>query len=174
MWIQHETLYIYISNELLGTLDKIKNIACFDLDWTLVRPQSGTFPKNYSDNIIMINRIQVLKMYISLNYNIVIFTNQKLTNREPLDYKLKRMNDVIQKLESQGINIILLMATADDIYRKPSIGMWQYIRMILPNVSIAWYTGDMAGRTDDHSDSDLQFAKNISIEFYLPERVFNA
>ena len=36
----------------------------------------------------------------------------------------------------------------------------------------SFYCGDAAGRKNDFSDSDKNFAKNIGIEFYIPEKIF--
>jgi len=32
--------------------------------------------------------------------------------------------------------------------------------------------GDAAGRPQDHSDSDLKFAEQIELNFYVPEKIF--
>ena len=171
MWTRHESLYIYIS-PTLNALDKIENIACFDLDWTLVKPKSSKFPKNFSDNIIMTNRVKILKDLIKMDFTIVIFTNQKVTSRESLQDKIKRMQDIISKFESNEITVILLMATEEDKYRKPHTGMWLYLNSLLRGIKNGFYCGDAAGRPNDFSDSDLMFAKNIGMAFHLPEDVF--
>jgi len=154
--------------------DSLKVAACFDLDWTLVRPEKSKFPKTFNDNVIMNNRIPMLKQYIGLGYKIVIFSNQKITPRESLQFKVNRMEDVISKFKIEGIPLIVYMATAEDKYRKPNIGMWEEFRKTYTKLESAFYCGDAAGRKDDFSDSDLKFAENIGIKFYTPEELFGS
>jgi DNA 3'-phosphatase len=153
-------------------VNKVVKAACFDLDWTLIRPQNTKFPRTYDDNVIMNNRIQVLKRYIEDGYHIIIFTNQKLTNKENLNFKISRMNDIFKKFKDEGIDVIILMSTAEDKYRKPNTGMWEEFKKLCPNLQLAFYCGDAAGRPNDFSDSDLKFAENIKINFYTPEKAF--
>lgn len=44
------------------------------------------------------------------------------------------------------------------------------------NMKKSYYCGDAAGRKEkghkDHSDSDLKFARNVGLNFYLPEQIF--
>lgn len=150
----------------------IEKAACFDLDHTLVKPKYGTFPRTYDDNVIMNNRVQTLKKYVEANIAIVVFSNQKLTNKENLEFKVKRMNHVLQLFKDQGIPMIIYIAIADDKYRKPDIGMWEEFKKSAINIKQAFYCGDAAGRPGDFSDSDLKFAENIKTFFYLPERIF--
>ena len=63
------------------------------------------------------------------------------------------------------------MSTADDKYRKPNIGMWETLSKMI-DIKSAFYIGDAAGRKGDFSDSDLKFAENIEIQFYVPEEIF--
>lgn len=170
MWIQQETLYIWLPDNL--NTNGITNVAGFDLDWTLIKPERTKFPRNPQDNVIMKGRIPTLKKYLMAGYTIVVFSNQKLTPKENLEYKLARMNDVIDKFQKEGISLILMMATQDDKYRKPEVGMWDVLRIIAKNIRVAFFSGDAAGRENDHSDSDLMFAKNIGIQFEIPEMVF--
>ena len=159
-----------------GNIDvsKVIKTACFDLDWTLVRPLNTKFPRTYDDNVIMNNRIPVLKGYIKDGFHVIIFTNQKLTNKENLQFKISRMNDIFKKFKTEGVDVLILMSIADDIYRKPNIGMWEEFKKLCPNLQLAFYCGDAAGRKNDFSDSDIKFAENIKINFYLPETVFES
>lgn len=170
MWIQQETLYIWIPENL--KVDYVVNVAGFDLDWTLVKPERTKFPRNPQDNVIMKGRIDILKKYLMSGYTIVVFSNQKLTPKENLEYKMARMNDLIDKFQKEEVPLILMMATQDDKYRKPGVGMWDVLRTIAKNIRVAFFSGDAAGRENDHSDSDLMFAKNIGIQFEVPEVVF--
>ena len=71
--------------------------------------------------------------------------------------------------------MVVLVASGDDKYRKPNVGMWNYLttKMISTDIKSAFYCGDAAGRIQDFSDSDLQFANNIHIPFYEPEKLFS-
>ena len=163
---------MYMYSPVGISLEKAEKVAAFDLDWTLVKPKNTVFPRNTTDNYIMTNRIPLLKKYIDLGYTIVIFSNQKLTPKEKLEFKIARMNDIINKFSKEEVYPFIFMATGDDGYRKPNVGMWTEFRRMAPNIKFGFYCGDMAGRPGDHSDSDLQFAKNIPIDFYIPEVVF--
>lgn len=169
-----KTFYLYVSPKF----DYIGYILGFDLDWTIIKPRHGKFPKDSDDVVFMNNRIKTLNHYQSLGYSIIIFTNQKVTKRYTLEKRLARMNTVINMLEVFGIHPIILMSTNEDMYRKPNIGMWnyltQYINQYYSTIKFVYasYTGDAAGRPSDFSDSDIKFAENIGIQFYIPEQIF--
>ena len=170
MWSIIDTLYLYLPENYNS---QIEIIACYDLDWTLVKPKSGAkFPKNTTDNIIMNNRVNTLKKQIAAGYTIVIFSNQKVTNRESITFKIDRMNHIISLFKNYGLAPIILMAIADDHYRKPEIGMLNELFQFFPNVKAGFYCGDAAGRPGDFSDSDLKFAENAKMNFYTPEKIF--
>ena len=77
------------------------------------------------------------------------------------------------------------MATHDDKYRKPLVGMWD---MFLENNGLtredidpqqSFYIGDAAGRKkgpqrkkNDFSDNDYKFALNVGLQFQTPEMFF--
>lgn len=50
------SLFIYTTNGIVST----GNMACFDMDWTLVRTYQGAFPKSPSDIKLLPNRISYL------------------------------------------------------------------------------------------------------------------
>lgn len=75
------------------------------------------------------------------------------------------------------------MATDDDEFRKPSIGMWnyfieQYCRDKYIDYEKSFYVGDAAGRKaaidgiNDFSDCDIKFAMNAHLPFKYPEEYF--
>nr|QBK90183.1 MAG: polynucleotide kinase 3 phosphatase [Pithovirus LCPAC102] len=162
-----DTFYSYISKNIQYN----GNIAGFDLDWTIIKPIYGKFSKDSNDNVFMENRINILKKLQDDGYTIIIFTNQKVTKRFILSTRIDRINNIIMMLHNIKIYPVILMATGDDIYRKPGVGMWNYINYN-NQCNYAFYSGDAAGRTKDFSDSDRQFAINIGIPFYTPEELF--
>lgn len=170
-WKQYDTVYYRVPADPVD-LSKVEKAAIFDLDWTLVKPATSKFPKNAQDNVIMNNRIPLLRKYQELGYLIVVISNQKLTQREILSDKIARMNDVITKFGAHSIDLLILMATQDDEYRKPGVGMYKLLFQLVPNIKTGFYCGDAAGRPNDFSDSDLKFAEGTRLTFYTPEQIF--
>ncbi len=164
-WVRsYPNLLIYTSKEISTS----GHIAGFDLDWTLVRTMRGKFPKDVDDITMLPNRISVLKELGRRGFTIVIFTNQKSTNENKVQFNLERVTIGIRLID---IPVIVLMAVGDDIYRKPQTGMWSVLKQMI-TVKSGFYCGDAAGRPQDFSDSDRKFAENIGIKFYLPEELF--
>ena len=167
-WTQpYQNLYLYVSTGI----ETSGNIAAFDLDWTLIRPVHGKFPKSPEDFAILPNRIDTLKDLSWKGFTIVIFTNQKSTNATKVQFNLDRVSNVIKLLQENKIPVIVFMSTKDDQFRKPQTGMWDVFTQMI-KIKTAFYCGDAAGRPQDFSDSDAMFAKNIGIEFLNPEDVF--
>lgn len=167
-WIRSSpSLFIYTSNGITSS----GHIAGFDLDWTLVREMRGKFPKDVDDITLLPNRISVLKELARRGFTIAIFTNQKSTNENKVQFNLERVTNGIKLLEEVEIKVIVFMSISDGTYRKPQTGMWSVLKQIIP-VKSGFYCGDAAGRPQDFSDSDVEFAKNIGVKFYLPEELF--
>ena len=168
MWTKKEgILYYYNSTHISNKT--VLNIASFDLDNTIITTKSKLkFPKDENDWVFMddiVSKINALN-----NYLIVIFTNQKnLEDKLGLDkFKQKIIN--IKKSFTQDIWVFVSLQ--DDYYRKPLTGMWELLDNLLENKihkDKSFYVGDAAGRKNDHSDSDLYFAHNIGIKFYVPD-----
>ena len=156
-----------ITNEL-----KYEKLACFDLDFTLIKPISGNkFPKNKDDWCWNYDTVpKILINYYKNNFTIVVFTNQKnLKNYIDFKYKL----DIIT--EKLNIPINYFISTSNDKYRKPCNGMFIELENIYPckiDINNSFYCGDACGRSNDFCDSDLLFAHNIKLPFLLPEIVF--
>jgi bifunctional polynucleotide phosphatase/kinase len=134
-------------------------IAGFDLDWTLIRTIRGQFPKDEADG-----------------YVIVIFTNQGYKGAK-LTLALARINHIIEALHAAGLEPWVLVATGKDFYRKPNLGMWDFMKDRMGGgVRFAgrssFYTGDAAGRPQDYDDNDRQFAHNAGLSFFVPEDIF--
>lgn len=164
-----------------GIFVKINNVCCikvagFDLDHTLIQPKKGRRFPIYRDDwqLLYKNEIPILKQLVKDGYRIVIFTNQGgiLKKRTKLEDILYKLDEFIKKV---GIPMDYVLSYKYNTYRKPNIGMWQIYkkyskkRIFKKN---SFYCGDAAGRKNDFSDSDKKFAKNIGIEFYIPEKIF--
>jgi len=142
-----------------------KNIAGYDFDWTLVKPKNGrTFPKDVTDWVWYRKSVpEILKKNHTDGFSIVIFTTQT---------KLWKIDMIKQSLGSLGIPIHVVVGfgkNPDDI-KKPDARL--FYNIIKKFNKKSFFVGDAAGRSDDFSDSDLQFAKNVGLKFYTPEEVF--
>jgi bifunctional polynucleotide phosphatase/kinase len=148
-------------------------IAGFDLDGTLIQTKSDRkFPINENDWKIISPKMIDMINTISKDYNIVIFTNQLgLDKKLGLD-KFKHKINTIKKLFLQDISVVI--SYDNDFYRKPLTGMWTLFDEYSIPKDKSYYVGDAAGRKNDHSDSDLNFAHNIGIRFATPESYLNS
>jgi bifunctional polynucleotide phosphatase/kinase len=80
--------------------------------------------------------------------------------------------------------MIFLAALESDQFKKPAIGMWNYLKTEIYqdfeiDIKSSFYCGDAAGRPKtetrpkkDFSDSDLKFAFNMGLPFKTPEEYF--
>jgi bifunctional polynucleotide phosphatase/kinase len=151
---------------------KGKQIAGFDLDYTLIKTKSGKkFPTSASDWTWLFPQVKEKLEEISKDYIIVIFTNQLGIDKGKTDIEtLKdKFNQIYQSL---NIPLVFLVADKDDKYRKPRIGLWKFLKKKGIKNDGSFYVGDAAGRVKDHSDSDRKFAYNARIDFYTPEVFF--
>ena len=145
-------------------------IACFDLDYTLIKPKSGKkFPVDKNDwEWLFPNVPDKLREYYEKKYTIVIFTNQKkLKNVEDFTYKIHMIEKQLQ------IPINVFISIANDYYRKPHTGMFdKLLTLTTIDMTHSFYCGDAAGRNNDFSDSDRLFSHNCNLTFILPEKCF--
>jgi bifunctional polynucleotide phosphatase/kinase len=161
MWKNEGSLYYKLN------IIPSNKVAAFDMDSTLIKTKSGKkFAKDRND--WEFNYDSVLDKINELDgYNIVIFTNQKKFDDEIKD----KINNILTKF-----NASVFVATASDHYRKPMLGMWDFMIKHLNKVNLkkSFYCGDAAGRKDpkDFSACDYMFAHNIGITFYTPEHYF--
>mmetsp|Transcript_38602 Transcript_38602/g.43843 ORF Transcript_38602/g.43843 Transcript_38602/m.43843 type:complete len:191 (+) Transcript_38602:1038-1610(+) len=116
-------------------------------------------------------------------YKIVIFTNQGgVSKGQTTTNEIKtKLNAIQQKLD---IPIQVFASTTKDVYRKPALGMWEYMEDKMNGDETVdrkkcIYVGDAAGRPaegkirkKDFSDGDLKFALNIGAKFQTPEEFF--
>ena len=147
-------------------------IIGFDLDWTIVRPIGGVIPRNSDDWKFLPGRIELLQTIINYGYTVVIFTNQAFKGKA-LKYILERINNIVAALKTHNIMPWVCISTLHNQYRKPQTAMFDYIKSELDvDVKASLYIGDAAGRINDHSADDLEFAKNCGLQFYTPEEIF--
>ena len=152
-------------------LDTSGHFACFDLDWTLIRSVRSLFPKDSNDLDILPNRKTILQSFIDKRYTIIVFTNQKSKSEKEKQNKLDRINNFIKLID---LPITIFMATGEDEYRKPNIGMYSILKQMCLSTGIlsSFYVGDAGGLQQDFSSDDINFAKNCGMKYYRPEEIF--
>ncbi|KAG6489957.1 hypothetical protein ZIOFF_051239 [Zingiber officinale] len=124
-------------------------------------------------------------------YKLVIFTNEsnierwKNKQQQAVDSKIGRLENFI-KCVNVPVQVFIACGlgkskdqTPDDLFRKPQPGMWTLMEKYLNSgievdMDQSFYVGDAAGRTNDHSDADIQFAKAVGLKFHVPEEFFHA
>jgi bifunctional polynucleotide phosphatase/kinase len=146
-------------------------IAMFDLDFTLIKPKKGKFPKDENDWIWLYDNTKNVLIEKSKTHYIVIVSNQNgIKTKEKLQIFEKKLENIYNDIK---IPFAVYVATLKNEYRKPNIEMWNVIKKKFKvDNQNTFYVGDAAGRTNDFSDSDIQFAKNINVKFYTPEEFF--
>lgn len=163
--------FIYYKN-----LDSSKpKIAGFDLDHTIISPKHSIFPKDENDWKYTFSDMKEKILELSKDYNIVIFSNQKQYNRNS-NIIISRINKFIIDL---GIPVTIFLSINDDNYRKPNIGLWEFLETYIDtDKSSSFFVGDAAGRVysntfKDFSASDYKFALNVGIDFKTPQQLLN-
>lgn len=154
----------------------INKIAGFDLDHTIISPKHGIFPVDESDWKYSFSEIKNNLINLNQDYNIVIFTNQKSFNSKS-ELICNRINNFINDL---GFIPSIIISKNDDFYRKPNIGMWEFLKINLKNdidLDNSFFVGDAAGRVydlkKDFSSCDYKFSLNINVKFFTPEKYLN-
>jgi len=149
--------------------------AIFDLDHTLIKPLSGerTFSLKPDDWTWCFDTVKskIQSLYRD-NFSIVIITNQlHLVGGTGIRYSWfkEKMSNVIRELK---VPVLLLVSVKKDENRKPSPDLWfEYKNEI--DMDKSFYCGDAAGREQDFSDSDAEFAVRAGGIFHLPETIFS-
>lgn len=166
-----------INNYLFGETDNFilkENIACFDLDNTLIKPKSNKkFPIDKNDWIFLYDNIKnKINEYIQNNYCVIIITNQAGIKKGKIN--IDDFKDKIFNIQANlNIPIRIYASIDNDIYRKPYPTFWKIIsENININYNNSFYCGDACGRINDHNDTDYKFALNNNIKFYTPEELF--
>ena len=156
--------------EIISKNFKLRSkIASFDLDNTIIKTKSGkVFPEDQETDWIFNYRNvkDKLRDLYNENFCIIIITNQKkLKDMKGWCLKIKKI------IEELDIPIKVYASLEDDIYRKPNIGFWNFIKTNT-NMDDSFYCGDAIGRDSDFSDTDYKFALNCNLNFKAPETLF--
>ena len=146
-----------------------KLVASFDLDNTLITTKSGKkFPIDGNDYKYAFDNVEEkINELIKNDYKIVIFTNQR-----GIDLKKTNKEDITNKIEKLFPFADYFISIKDDLYRKPMIGMYDKFIELNGKVDKMFYVGDAAGRINDHSYADINFAYNAGIKFYTETEYF--
>lgn len=116
------------------------------------------------------------------SFTIAIFTNQlgllsDGTGMREANF-INKIENIVTILQ---IPLIVIASLAEDINRKPAIGMWNLLVGLVGmeiDISASFFVGDAAGRPAspnrdaDYSDGDKIFAHNAKLTFWTPEEFF--
>eukprot|EP01106_Pelomyxa_sp_JSP_P013719 TRINITY_DN418_c0_g4_i1.p1 TRINITY_DN418_c0_g4~~TRINITY_DN418_c0_g4_i1.p1 ORF type:complete len:356 (-),score=81.29 TRINITY_DN418_c0_g4_i1:44-1111(-) len=161
------------------------------MDDTIITTKSGkVFPTGRSDWVWFHEDVpKKLKELSSQGTKIVIFTNQSGINGRS-GYDSTKEAAITGKIEDLcaeiKVPIQAIIATRDDLYRKPSTNMWDIFVTkwnggVAPDPAKSAFVGDAAGRAQnwdgknckkDFSCSDRKFAHNLGVRFFTPEEFF--
>ncbi|XP_074535917.1 bifunctional polynucleotide phosphatase/kinase [Halichoeres trimaculatus] len=182
-WQQIGKLLLYTAAGVKGS-DKI---AGFDIDGCIITTKSGkVFPTAPDDWRILYPEIQPkLASLLKDGYKVVFFTNQMGIEKGKLRPEVfkSKVEDILATLK---LPVQVFVATGPGIYRKPVMGMWDYLCEkgndgVAVDKTQSLFVGDAAGRPEnwapgkkkkDFSCSDRLFALNIGLQFYTPEEFF--
>lgn len=148
-------------------------LAMFDLDDTLIYNKSRKrFFVNKDDWAFYSTAKKTLRGFHKEGYTLIIITNQTglKNNPERCEMFVERLRNVMNSL---NLPILLLAATYTNIYKKPSPTFYSDVILKCVKPKNVFYCGDAAGREDDFSNSDYQFAVNCLIKFHVREGIFH-
>ena len=166
---QQDTLYFSVPHP---EIQPQTYVAAFDIDWTVTASENKAFPNSADpDDIVLLpERQAVLTEVFKRGYTLVFFTNQKVKKKAVIAKRVARVTTFLMKL---GLPAYAFIATGDDKYRKPNVGMWEKFTELVPNIDYFFFVGDAMGRPQDFSDSDLIFGRGIGAQdIYNPEEFF--
>uniref|UniRef100_K3W6J2 Polynucleotide kinase 3'-phosphatase n=1 Tax=Globisporangium ultimum (strain ATCC 200006 / CBS 805.95 / DAOM BR144) TaxID=431595 RepID=K3W6J2_GLOUD len=168
--------------------DRTLKIAGFDMDGTWIETKSGKrFAKDVDDWKWLHPTLVKAKLeeLVKAGFEIVLFSNQNGIAKGNVTAKevKKKVETIVTKL---NLPVLALLATQNDLMRKPRLGGWQEMLKILgvksPNQQVdmteSFYCGDAAGRpkitgrNKDFAVTDYKFALNIGVKFHTPEDLF--
>ena len=164
-------------NYMIGKTSNIdiknKKVAAFDMDDTLIKTKSGKdFGIDDDDWEIYDDSItNSLTGLVDDDYNLVIISNQMgiSKGRVTIDTLKSKIEKIINYF---NLNFTVICAFNDDNFRKPRMGLWEFVAGDKMN---SFYCGDAGGLAKrninnklidkDFSDTDLKFARNVGIKF---------
>ncbi|XP_020572296.1 polynucleotide 3'-phosphatase ZDP isoform X2 [Phalaenopsis equestris] len=178
-----------IFNEPEDGLHDTEKIAAFDFDGCLANTSVKRIGAD-AWSIMYPSIPEKLQELYNGGHKLVIFTNEsnierwKNKRQQAVDSKIGRLDNFI-KLVKVPIQVLIACGLGsskmdiDDPFRKPMTGMWKvftehFNSSIAVDMSQSFYVGDAAGRTKDHSDADIKFARAIGLKFFTPEEFFLA
>ncbi|XP_066567814.1 bifunctional polynucleotide phosphatase/kinase isoform X1 [Amia ocellicauda] len=169
-----------------GVTARLK-VAGFDIDGTIITTKSGkVFPTSPDDWRILYPEVpHRLARLLKEGYKVVFFTNQMGIARGKLKPEVFKAK-VEAILAHLGLPVQVFVATGSGIFRKPVLGMWDYLCEkandgVTVDKNQSFYVGDAAGRPanwapdrkkKDFSCGDRLFALNIGLQFHTPEEFF--
>jgi bifunctional polynucleotide phosphatase/kinase len=201
-WTVHErTLHVLGAHALpLPGLDLTQPVRVlgFDMDGTIIRNKSGKrFPVDRNDwewwhEGVVVRIAKDARR--TPNTLVCIFTNQAGVSKgkQPLADLVHKIGVLVAELKvalPATVPVLVCMATAEDVFRKPSLGMWTFVREHVLgggnatiDLATSVYVGDAAGRLarwdgkaktkKDHSGTDVGFARNVGLRFLTPDEYF--
>ncbi len=165
------------SHSITHTNPKTK-CRMFDFDNCLVSTFTSTAMHNVIDTLRLIAS--------DIHTCIVIISNQMgiskgKTTHSDVRKRFQEFSDILNKDLDKFIYLNICYSTVNDVYRKPHTGMFTlYLDIMKDHHNDITYCGDAAGRLKtrsrkkDFSNSDLLFAINCKIPFFVPEQVFSS
>ncbi|RWS19490.1 polynucleotide kinase-3'-phosphatase-like protein, partial [Leptotrombidium deliense] len=131
-WRKHDSVHVY--QYKIEMQQNSSNILAMDFDNTIVTTETGKkFPISESDWKIIDNMIvDRISSYTKGNFRLVIFSNQHgiSLGKSDIPQIKKRFENVIRTLK---IPCTAMIATANDIYRKPRPGMYYLFQQYYNN-----------------------------------------
>jgi len=139
-----------------------QKFAIFDFDWTIVKPKEGRkFPTNADDWQYIRKSVPEIIQKYHKTHQIVIVTDQS----KP--WKVEQIQQVVKDLKLEDHTTVIIGVKT----QKPDTSLFLKIfPKFKPENS--FYVGDAAGRKDDWSDKDKEFAHNLGVKFWVPEEQF--
>lgn len=169
-WIDSEN-YIYCNRVKYNKSDKL---ACFDIDGTIITTRSGkTHAGDDLDWKFAFPGIKgKLQQLINNNFKIIFITNQRgLNNSSKISIWKTKIFHVLKKLKLLD-KITVFVSIKYDYFSKPLTGFFDEFIPEFDKLK-SFYCGDAAGRLTDFANTDYEFAVNLGIPFYTPDKYFN-
>ena len=150
-------------------------LALFDLDSTIICTKSGKSWSAKIDDWKLMPKVEDKLKEVALSGGLLaIVTNQLESAKLPSSQLKEKIGNVVKRLD---IPMYVFMSSKRDYYRKPCPGMYDLLLTEIPgkfDLESSYFVGDAAGREHDHSDTDLKWALNANLKFFVPEQFFHS